>query len=99
MSSNSTPLLRRLALGCTLAFFVTGCAENLARTDKISLDAGDAVARNKVAQMIDPWPHHAERTRIETDANRVGHAIDVYQDPSKEEDKGPQKTLLPIVIK
>ena len=35
---------------------LAGCSEYLDRRDTVALSAGDAVATNKVTQMVDPWP-------------------------------------------
>ena len=47
--------LRALALAAVLAA-LGGCSEYLDRRDTIALSGGDAVATNKVTQMVDPWP-------------------------------------------
>jgi hypothetical protein len=46
----------RFAALATALTALAGCSEYLDRRDSISLNGGDAVASNKVAQMVDPWP-------------------------------------------
>jgi hypothetical protein len=46
----------RFAALATVLTVLAGCSEYLDRRDSISLNGGDAVASNKVAQMVDPWP-------------------------------------------
>ena len=39
-----------------LAIGLAGCSEYLDRRDGLSVQGGNAVQTNKVAQMVDPWP-------------------------------------------
>jgi hypothetical protein len=65
-----------LALGATLS----GCSEAyLDRRDSVALSAGDAVAANEVAQMIDPWPRQSGNTNIATNGQRMQSAIERYR--------------------
>jgi hypothetical protein len=73
-------------LGLTAAAIIapamlSGCYDDdyLARRDKISLSAGDAIATNAVTQTIDPWPLHAKDTAINQEGNRAGVAVERYQ--------------------
>lgn len=62
----------------TLVLALTGCQENLARTDLISPYSGDAVAVNASNQTIDPWPSYVYNTDIQTSGERQAVAIKKY---------------------
>jgi hypothetical protein len=49
------------------------------RRESISLHAGDAVAANKVAQMIDPWPAEARDRNIPGNGERQQKAVERYR--------------------
>jgi hypothetical protein len=68
----------------TLSVGLTGCLGvysglYLDRRDSISLSAGDAVASNKVAQMIDPWPVEARDRNIPGNGQRQQKAVERYR--------------------
>lgn len=76
---SSKPAIKTVAavvvvLGTALA----GCSEYLDRRDTVSLVAGDAIAANKVAQIIDPWPAASGKTRIAYNGQRAQAAMDRY---------------------
>ena len=59
------------------------CSEQyLARRDSLAVGTGDAVQANIAAQVIDPWPAHAQKTRMTTDGQRAQHAVEDYRNPS-----------------
>ena len=62
----------------------TGCRDYLDRKDTVNLGGGNAVAENKVAQTIDPWPPGAFKKHQGTNAQRAATAMDRYV---KNEDK------------
>jgi hypothetical protein len=63
-----------------LCALLAGCAGlYLDRRETISLTGGDAVAANKVAQMIDPWPAAAADPNIAFNGERMGRAIERYR--------------------
>lgn len=65
---------------------LSGCAtppEYLDRHDRITLGAGDAVARNKAVHIINPTPRHAYRTHIHTDGERMRGAMENYHKVTK----------------
>jgi len=65
---------------CLAGFLLAACSSDYVnRDDKISLDVGDAVAHNKAVHIIDPWPHHAERTATDTDSKRMIVAVEKYE--------------------
>ena len=51
----------------------------LDRRDSVSFGVGDAVAANKVAHMVDPWPVRAGDRNIPHDGERMAAAADRYR--------------------
>ena len=51
----------------------------LDRRDSVSFAAGDAVAANKVAHMVDPWPVRAGDRNIPHDGERMQAAVERYR--------------------
>ena len=51
----------------------------LDRRDTVSFAAGDAVAVNKITQMIDPWPPYAGNRNIAFDGERMQAAAERYR--------------------
>lgn len=65
-----------IALGTTLG----GCSDLYSdRRDAVALSAGDAVAANEVAQIIDPWPAQSGNTNIATNGQRMQSSIEHYR--------------------
>ena len=59
------------------------CSEQyLARRDSLAPGTGDAVQANIAVQVIDPWPPHAQVTRMTTDGQRAEHAMRNFRNPS-----------------
>jgi hypothetical protein len=57
-----------------------GCADYYwDRRDTIAFSAGDAVERNKVAHIIDPWPRAAANRYIAYDGQRMRSAAERYR--------------------
>ena len=69
---------RALALGLVLAA-LSGCSEYLDRRDTISLHGGDAVATDKVTQMVDPWPAASAQKSIGFSGERLETAMERYR--------------------
>jgi hypothetical protein len=69
---------RALALGAMLAA-LSGCSEYTDRRDTISIHAGDAVASNKVTQMVDPWPPASAQKNIGFSGERLETAMERYR--------------------
>lgn len=67
----------RAAIGLAL-LSLAGCSEYVTRSDLGSPFAGDAVARNKVVQMIDPWPRASAERRIAYDGEVMRRAVERY---------------------
>ncbi|HMK82072.1 MAG TPA: pilus assembly protein [Xanthobacteraceae bacterium] len=70
-----------LALGATtlLGACTTNSDMYLDRRDTITFEAGDAVAANKVAQIIDPWPAAASNRDLSYDGTRMQGAAERYR--------------------
>jgi hypothetical protein len=73
---------------CTLGACQEAKYEYLSRHDRISYQAGDAVAANQVIHMIDPWPEYAADTNIPTSGRRVARAIEYYEAGPKDGNAG-----------
>ncbi|MCC7346229.1 MAG: pilus assembly protein [Variibacter sp.] len=70
----------RLAAALSLGLLASACTHVYDdRRDTVSLHAGDAIAANKVAQMIDPWPDYAANRNIASDGQRAQRAIERYR--------------------
>ena len=74
----SNNALRALALGIALAS-LSGCSEYLDRRDTISLGGGNAVATNKVTQMVDPWPRASADKNIAFNGDKMESAVERYR--------------------
>ena len=51
----------------------------LDRRDTVTFGAGDAVAANKVTQMVDPWPVYAGNRNLAFDGERMQAAAERYR--------------------
>jgi hypothetical protein len=77
MSSRSGT--RAIAAVVVIASAVAGCSEMYYdRRETVALGAGNAVATNKVTQMIDPWPAASARNNIAFNGQRMQAAQDRY---------------------
>lgn len=70
----------RLAAVAALLAALGGCANDpgLENTDAITPQLGDAVAANKVAQTIDPWPRYVSNADIPANGRRARTAAERY---------------------
>jgi hypothetical protein len=96
MNPSRTPLWPRSAaaglLLCASAL-LAACSsdqnhEFLGHSDQVTKGAGDAVASNKVAHTIDPWPAHSNKTQIDMDGKRAGLAAKRYESNTSISPKG-----------
>jgi hypothetical protein len=70
---------RAIAAVVVIAAAVAGCSEMYYdRRDTVALSAGDALASNKVTQMIDPWSRASANNRIAFSGQRMQSAQDRY---------------------
>ena len=74
----SNNAMRKLAIVAVLAA-LAGCSEYVDRRDSIALSAGDAVASDKVTQMVDPWPRASANRNIAYDGNKMESAYERYR--------------------
>jgi hypothetical protein len=70
--------MRAAAIGI-LAVWLTGCSEYLERRDGLSVQSGNAVQTNKVAQMVDPWPPYSGNRNIAFNGSVMGGAVERYR--------------------
>jgi hypothetical protein len=70
--------MRALALGLVFTA-LSGCSEYLDRRDTVSLHGGDAIATDKVIQMVDPWPAASANKTIGFNGERMESAMERYR--------------------
>lgn len=75
----STNLLRGLALTAVL-MLLAACSEYLDRREAISLNAGDALASDRVTMMVDPWPRVSADKNIRFNGERMQGAVARYRE-------------------
>ncbi|MDE2578330.1 MAG: hypothetical protein KGL46_05970 [Hyphomicrobiales bacterium] len=56
-----------------------GCESFLTPHDEIWRYSGNAVASNKIAMTIDPWPKASANTSIQTSGEKIADTIDRYK--------------------
>ena len=77
MSSRSGT--KGIAAVVVIASAVAGCSDiYFDRRQTISLGSGDAIATNKVTQMVDPWPAASANNNIAFNGQRMQSAQDRY---------------------
>jgi hypothetical protein len=70
------------AIVAGLSIWLAGCSNAdlfLDRRDSIALGAGDAVAANKVTQIVDPWPAYSDDKTIAYNGQRMQSAVERYR--------------------
>ncbi len=84
--SKTKPMGRVIAAAVAAAAIgsmLGGCSDLYTdRRDTVSLSGGDAVAANRVAQMVDPWPPHSGNTNIAFNGERMQRTVECYRDDS-----------------
>ncbi|MEM8812951.1 MAG: hypothetical protein AAGF59_10070 [Pseudomonadota bacterium] len=91
-----THRLAALPASClVIALSLAGCAEWIDRSETIGFNAGDAVAANKVKQIIDPWDERSGWTNLPQDGQKAASAVDSYRKGGGEE-TGSDKTTITI---
>lgn len=59
---------------------LAGCSENyLDRFDGVTPSLGNAVASNRIAQTVDPWPAAAANTQVTMSGERAAVAMEKYR--------------------
>jgi hypothetical protein len=70
----------KLAAALLLGALLGGCSDIYHdRRETISLTAGDAIASNRVAQMVDPWPRSSASKDIAFNGDKMQSAIERYR--------------------
>jgi hypothetical protein len=78
--SATKPLALSLLLGVMLSVTLGGCSDlYLDRRDTISLATGEAMAANRVTQVIDPWPAASGRNNIAYSGEKAAVAAERYR--------------------
>lgn len=67
-----------VGIGLCVAILVSGCRHE--SLDRLTLDAGDAIAANKAIHTIDPWPPGAFKRHQRTNGKRIADAYEAYQE-------------------
>jgi hypothetical protein len=76
-SKTKAPLLGALSLSAALA----GCSDiYFDRREHIVPYAGDAMATNRVTQMVDPWPPASANRNIAFNGEVMQHAVERYRE-------------------
>jgi hypothetical protein len=74
--------MRALAAAVAFGALLAGCSDPglyLDRRDSIALDAGDAIAANKITQMYDPWPPQSGNTNIPYNGDKAASAVERFR--------------------
>ena len=75
-------LLLAAALGgCWSGIYENPAAQYVARSDTVTLSAGNAKDVNAAAHVIDPWPRNVKDRRISGNGERMVGAVQRYQRP------------------
>ena len=74
----SSNMLRMLAVAALFGA-LAGCSEYLDHRDTISLAGGNAVATDKVTQMVDPWPRYSADRNIAFNGAKMETAVERYR--------------------
>jgi len=70
------PALAVVALGA----FLAGCSDiYYDRRETVALGADDAVATNRVAQMVDPWPRYSVNRNYDVNGEKMQGAVERYR--------------------
>jgi hypothetical protein len=67
--------------GCSSGIYENPAAQYVARSDTVTLSAGNAKDVNAATHVIDPWPRNVKDRRIGTNGERMVGAVQRYQRP------------------
>ena len=67
--------------GCWSGIYENPAAQYVARTDTVTLSAGNAKDVNAATHVIDPWPRYVNNRRISGNGERMVGAVQRYQRP------------------
>src|SRR3954454_13455898 len=76
----SNPIIRATLLFAVVSA-VVGCSEYMDRKDTIAFNAGEAVARNELAQTPDPWPPYVGKKNFAVSGVVIEGAMQRYKCP------------------
>ena len=86
--------MRVISSALALGTILSGCQENLVRSDLVSPYSGNAVAINASNQTIDPWPVYVNDTRLLTSSERQAGALKKYRTKHDEVQGGAPGQLI-----
>jgi hypothetical protein len=67
--------------GCWSGIYENPAAQYVARSDTVTLGAGNAKDVNAATHVIDPWPRNVKDRRISGNGERMVGAVQRYQRP------------------
>jgi hypothetical protein len=67
--------------GCSSGIYENPAAQYVARSDTVTLSAGNAKDVNAATHVIDPWPRNVKDRRIRGNGERMVGAVQRYQRP------------------
>ena len=67
--------------GCWSGIYENPAAQYVARSDTVTLGAGNAKDVNAATHVIDPWPRNVKDRRIKGNGERMVGAVQRYQRP------------------
>jgi hypothetical protein len=80
MSSKSKTEVVCKALAVAIPVVLGGCSDiYFDRRETVALGADDHIAVNRVAQMVDPWPHNVANKNIAFSGDRIQPAVERYR--------------------
>ena len=74
-------LLAAAVGGCSSGIYENPAAQYVARSDTVTLSAGNAKDVNAATHVIDPWPRNVKDRRISGNGERMVGAVQRYQRP------------------
>jgi hypothetical protein len=74
----SSNAVRGFVLAAVLVM-LGGCSEYLDRRETLALSSGNAIATDKVTQMVDPWPRASANRNIGFEGNKMQTAFERYR--------------------
>jgi hypothetical protein len=77
------------------AIFIGGCIDYTKNRDSVTMEAGDAIAWNKVIHTTDPWPPYAADTNLAADGQRTARVMQRYTQGRLEPAPAPASTASP----
>lgn len=89
MRSRSATLAGRVLALLAMGATCSSCAEDyLVRRDTLAMGEGDAQRAEITQQVIDPWPAASRVEVIDSNGERLQHAMEQYRNPSTNASSG-----------